>query len=117
MAKTATEYAYDGPVMVSIDGQVHKWTTGQAKDLILAKPQTPTTAFTQWPLEPAEGGSPRNRTSKNPAFGQGFSCLRLTSINKTSTMMNSYQHYSETITIGQTWLCDRLCLDIGGGSE
>jgi len=58
--------------MVSIDGLVHKWTTGKAKDLILAKPQTPTTSVSHWPLEPAEGGSPRNRTSKNPASSRVF---------------------------------------------
>jgi len=66
--------------MVSIDGTVHEWTTGQAKDLILAKPQTPTTAFTQWPLEPAEGGSPRNRTSKARSGGLFF-CLQDLEIN------------------------------------
>jgi hypothetical protein len=29
---------YDGADMVSIDGSVSAWTTGKAKDLILAKP-------------------------------------------------------------------------------
>ena len=33
------------------------------------------------------------------------------------TMITALQYYSNTTITGQTWLCERLCLDISGGSE